>query len=235
MFSFLEFLKKKSPILPDEFTDWHSHLLPGVDDGVQQMDESLSLLSMYEKTGVKKLWLTPHIMEDIPNTTSRLKERFQELSDAYSGSIELRLASENMLDNLFRERLEANDLLPIGDDGRTLLVETSYFSAPFKFHDKLLEIKSRGYFPLLGHPERYNYIHSISGYKELKDMGVKFQLNALSLLGHYGPMVKKKATEMLSRGMYDRVGSDIHRKEHLLILANGKIPSTQAEKIKYLY
>lgn len=235
MFSFLGFLKKKSPILPDEFTDWHSHLLPGVDDGVQQMDESLSLLSMYEKTGVKKLWLTPHIMEDIPNTTSRLKERFRELSDAYSGSIELRLASENMLDNLFRERLEANDLLPIGDDGRTLLVETSYFSAPFKFHDKLLEIQSQGYFPLLAHPERYNYIHSISGYKELKDMGVKFQLNALSLLGHYGPMVRKKATEMLSRGMYDRVGSDIHRKEHLLILANGKIPSIQAEKIKYLY
>lgn len=62
-----------------EFTDWHCHLLPGVDDGVQTMEESLQILSLYEQLGVKDVWLTPHIMEDMPNTTSVLKARFEEL------------------------------------------------------------------------------------------------------------------------------------------------------------
>lgn len=97
----------------DGFTDWHSHILPGVDDGVQTMDESLEILHLYEELGVKTVWLTPHIMEDIPNTTAYLRERFAELKAAYDGRIELHLAAENMLDNLFEERLENNDLLPL--------------------------------------------------------------------------------------------------------------------------
>ena len=65
------------------FTDWHCHILPGVDDGVQSMDESLQILAEYERLGVKEVWLTPHIMEDIPNTTEKLRERFIELRTAY--------------------------------------------------------------------------------------------------------------------------------------------------------
>ena len=55
-------------------TDCHSHLLPGVDDGVGTLDESLRILDMMEKHGVRKVWLTPHIMEDIPNETVTLQE-----------------------------------------------------------------------------------------------------------------------------------------------------------------
>ena len=234
MFSLLGLFSKKCPIITAGFTDWHSHLLPGVDDGVQQMEESVDMLEIYEKNGVKRVWLTPHIMEDMPNTTAQLKGRFQELLATYSGNIELRLASENMLDNLFKERLENNDFLPIGDDGRTLLVETSYFNAPIKFHDTLLEIKSKGYFPLLAHPERYNYINTMAGYRELKELGVKFQLNALSILGYYGPSVKRKAKDLLAHGMYDRIGSDMHRMEHLNILSKGAISSSDAAKIHQL-
>ena len=56
------------------FTDYHSHILPGVDDGVQTMDESLEILRLYEEQGIKSVWLTPHIMEDIPNTTAHLRD-----------------------------------------------------------------------------------------------------------------------------------------------------------------
>ena len=97
------------------FTDWHSHILPGVDDGVRTMGESLEILRLYEKLGVRSVWLTPHIMEDIPNTTAHLRKRFAELQASYSGSVELHLAAENMLDGLFEERLEKNDLLPLGE------------------------------------------------------------------------------------------------------------------------
>ena len=92
------------------FVDWHNHILPGVDDGVQTIDEALQILAEYERLRIKEVWLTPHIMEDIPNTTKHLQERFDELQSAYSGNITLHLASENMLDKLFEERLEQNDM-----------------------------------------------------------------------------------------------------------------------------
>ena len=140
------------------FIDWHCHLLPGVDDGVQTMEESLQILSFYEQLGVSEVWLTPHIMEDIPNTTEGLKERFAKLNAAYQGNITLLLAAENMLDNLFEERLAKNDLLPLGKDGKHLLVETSYFNPPMGLNNILLRIKSKGYVPILAHPERYVYM-----------------------------------------------------------------------------
>ena len=63
-----------------------------------------------------------------------------------------------MLDNLFEERLEKNDLLPLGESGDHLLVETSYFSPPMGFNNILLRIKAKGYYPILAHPERYVYM-----------------------------------------------------------------------------
>lgn len=114
------------------FIDWHCHLLPGVDDGVQTMEESLQVLSLYEELGISEVWLTPHIMEDMPNRTGDLKKRFMELDAVYQGNITLHLAAENMLDNLFEERLAKNDLLPLGKGGKHLLVETSYFNPPME-------------------------------------------------------------------------------------------------------
>ena len=57
-------------------TDWHCHILPGVDDGFKTMQDSLAALALYERAGILEVWLTPHVMEDIPNTTAFLKERF---------------------------------------------------------------------------------------------------------------------------------------------------------------
>ena len=86
--------------------DHHSHILAGVDDGVETMDEALRILAAYEELGIKELWLTPHIMEDIPNTPDRLKARFAELKKAYTGNIVLHLAAEYMIDNNLRKLLD---------------------------------------------------------------------------------------------------------------------------------
>lgn len=191
------------------FTDWHSHLLPGVDDGVRTVDESLHILSLYEKLGINEVWLTPHIMEDMPNTTGHLRERFAALKEAYRGKTVLRLASENMLDNLFEERLAARDLLPLGEDGRHLLVETSYFNPPMGLHDTLLCIRAEGYTPVLAHPERYEYMNE-HDYIHLKKSSVMFQLNIMSLVGAYGNGVRKKAEWLLKNGLCEIMGSDTH-------------------------
>ena len=194
----------------ERFTDWHSHILPGVDDGVQTMEESLQILASYEQLRVKEVWLTPHIMEDIPNTTAFLRTRYAELKAAHKGPIILRLASENMLDSLFEQRLQGGDLLPIGKDGRHLLVETSYFNPPYGLHNILLRIKSKGYVPVLAHPERYVYMDK-EDYEQLKRLNVAFQLNLPSLVGAYGADAKRKA-QWLLENVYDQFkGTDIHR------------------------
>lgn len=196
------------------FTDWHCHILPGVDDGVQTMDEALEILAEYERLGVREVWLTPHVMEDIPNSTDGLRERFAELQAAYKGKVELNLASENMLDRLFEERLQKDDLLPWGKDGKHLLVETSYFNPPMGLNNILLRIKAKGYYPVLAHPERYLYMRR-DEYERLKSMDIKFQLNLFSLTGLYGKDAQKKANDLLKAGMYDYTGTDLHRREVL--------------------
>ena len=190
-------------------TDWHSHILPGVDDGIPTMDDALAVLARYEQLGIKEVWLTPHIMEDIPNTTSELRSRFAELTAAYSGTVKLNLAAENMIDNLFEERLESGDLLPIGQDGTHLLVETSYFQPPIDLYGTLKKIKEKGYTPILAHPERYGYMDD-KDYNYLYALKIKLQLNIVSLAGGYGKAAQEKATMLLTNGMYTLFGSDLH-------------------------
>lgn len=193
-------------------TDWHSHILPGVDDGFPTMEKSLEVLSEFERLGVKTVWLTPHIMEDYPNTPQALQSRFEELKEAYNGPIKLNLAAEHMLDALFQERLADGNVLPIGTNKEYLLVETSYFNPPMDFDNMLDEILAKGYFPLLAHPERYRYMNE-ARYKELRERGIRFQINYLSLLGGYGTFAQAKAEWLLKNGMIDVVGSDVHRLE----------------------
>lgn len=207
-----------------EFTDFHSHILPGVDDGVEEIDESLEILDAYAERGCRTLWLTPHIMEDIPNSTDDLRKRFENLKKHYNGPIELHLAAENMLDDLFIERFANNDILPI--NGSMLLVETSYYAPPLEFYDILENIKSKGYNIMLAHPERYNYMNE-NDYIKLKKLDINFQLNLLSLDGYYGHIIANKAKKMLINGWYNFIGTDIHSRHQIKAIdhlsANGRL------------
>ena len=222
MFSFFNTKKKliNTGILKGA-TDWHSHILPGVDDGIQTMEDSLAVLESYEKLGIHEVWLTPHIMEDMPNTPDELRARFQELQEAYHGSVVLHLAAENMLDNLFNERIESGDLLPIGQKGNHLLVETSYYQAPMDLYGTLKHIIEKGYQPILAHPERYIYMDE-KDYNQLSGMKVKMQMNLVSLAGGYGKQAQEKAQMLLSKGYYSFFGSDLHRLSTFLAAINTK-------------
>ncbi len=191
------------------FTDCHCHLLPGVDDGVQTMDEALRTLSLYETLGFREVWLTPHIMEDMPNSTAGLRARFEEMKAAYTGSLTLHLSAENMLDNLFEERLEGGNLLPLGREGKLLLVETSYFNPPIALDNILKRIKAKGYTPVLAHPERYTYMRE-SDCLRLRETGVRLQLNLFSLTGEYGTAPRKRAEWLLANALVDMLGTDTH-------------------------
>ena len=128
-----------------------------------------------------------------------------------------------MLDVLFEERLEQNDFLPLGESGTHLLVETSYFNPPMNMMGLLEQIKSKGYHPVLAHPERYQYMDE-KDYERIKEIGVLFQANYFSLVGAYGNTARKKLEWLLKKNMIDLMGSDLHRL-HVLMNLVEKTPS----------
>ena len=147
-------------------------------------------------------------MEDYPlNSSISLRGKFNSLCEAYEGSIKLSLGAEYMLDGAFEQQLNSNGLMTIFDDH--VLVETSYMHAPINFWELITQIKSKGYHVIMAHPERYVYMDS-AFYNNLKNNGVLFQLNLLSLAGVYGNHARKKSKQLLQKGYYDCIGSDIH-------------------------
>ena len=189
-------------------TDRHSHILYGVDDGIKTLEDSLAVLAFEESLGVKEVWCTPHIMEDVPNTTESLRERFEELCSHYTGTIKLHLAAEYMIDTVFEKRLEAGDLLTMEDN--MLLMETSTIAPPYDLKGSLRTAMSAGYRPLFAHPERCRFLE-VKDCEELVEMGVRLQLNIASLTGYYGQSTRTKAETLLKKGLYFAYGSDCHR------------------------
>lgn len=191
--------------------DHHSHILPCVDDGIQSLEESLKVLAWYEELGVERVVFTPHIMDDYPrNTPDNLRAEFAKFKANYSGRVELSLAAEYMLDLRFEREVQRGDMLTLSHDH--LLVECSYVEAPINFHQSLHSLMQRGYFVVMAHAERYLFL-SMSDYRRLREMGVKFQLNILSVLGTYGKEVAQRARALLDLSYYDIVGLDLHNLE----------------------
>ena len=195
------------------FCDCHTHLLPGVDDGVATIEQSLEVLAYMESQGVSQVWCTPHVMDDIPNPTELLLRKFEELKTAYKGNIKLNLAAEYMLDSEFERRLAEGDLLKMWDD--VVLVETSTNIPPYNLLNLLENIMSKGYRPMLAHPERYRYM-DVADYRHLREIGVYYQLNLPSVVGYYGESAANKALRLLREGSYYAVGSDCHEYSAIL-------------------
>ncbi len=227
------FKKKEIPLnefFPNGFVDIHSHLLPGIDDGANNIEDSISLISKMYSYGIKNFVTTPHVLGDVyPNSSeiilSKLEEVKQELNNQGFIDVNIRAAAEYMMDERFVERLQSNDILTIKNN--FILVEMSYFNAPYNLYDVLFEIQLKGYKPILAHPERYAFYHNdFENFYKLKKAGCVFQLNLLSLTEQYGKGVQKTAQKLLKENLYDYVGTDTHHHNHLNLLkkiGNNKI------------
>jgi tyrosine-protein phosphatase YwqE len=209
------FNTKKSYVdsgLLSDMTDIHCHLLPAVDDGVGNYEESVQSLTWLKKNGVRRLFFTPHVMSDMSlNTKEYLTEQFEKFITnlKMNGVVdipEIKLGAEYMLDPEFVNR-KKEGLLTFAD--RHVLVETSYMMPPAGFNKILEELQEEGYSPVLAHPERYNYMQ-MPDYEYLKEQGILFQLNILSLTGAYGKPADSKAGILLKKDFYNYAGSDFH-------------------------
>jgi len=198
-------------------TDLHSHLLPAIDDGSQNMEQSIELLKKFEKLGFKKLITTPHIMSHrFPNKRKTIYENYNLLIDEMKKekvNIELQVAAEYYYDEYFVKLIENKKLLTFGDN--YILFEFSYHNKPFALEQTIYNLLKEGYKPVLAHPERYTFYTTKEDYQRLKDLGLFFQINLISTQGFYGKSVKKSVDIIIQNAMVDFIGSDVHNQKYV--------------------
>tara|TARA_X000000368_G_scaffold405805_1_gene383360 strand:+ start:987 stop:1718 length:732 start_codon:yes stop_codon:yes gene_type:complete len=201
-------------LIPNGFVDIHSHILPGIDDGAKNVEESLLLISEMQKLGFSKIIGTPHTYSGVYNNTSESIEKSYKKLGKNITNIELDFASEYMLDNSLIENLRNKNILCLKEN--YILVEMSYISAPNNLYEIIFEIKTNGFIPVLAHPERYSFFHNnIKEFYKLKKHGCFFQINLLSCTGYYGAQVLIMINNLLKNKIIDFVGSDIHNLNHI--------------------
>lgn len=215
-----EFIKKKISLHKNNlFTviDLHSHLIPEIDDGSEDLKTSLELIKQMKKLGYKKLITTPHIMlHKYPNSTKIIKQGLFELRSILKVeniNIEIEAAAEYYCDDHFVQLIEKKDLLSFGD--KYVLFELPYTTRPKNLETVIQKLIRFGFKPVLAHPERYRFLTEVSGFRSLKKLGLFFQININSLGGYYGREAQKKALMLGQKGMVDFVGSDMHHQKHM--------------------
>ncbi|WP_318308127.1 tyrosine-protein phosphatase [Flagellimonas crocea] len=208
--------------------DIHNHILPGIDDGAKTVEESIALIEAFSAFGVTNFICSPHIMHNhYDNTPRTIHKAYVELSEALKkkglSTINLGYSAEHMIDDNFENILADGKVVPLKKE--YLLVEMSYLQPSFNFELSIDKIARHKYFPILAHPERYVYYHGKYGkYHKMKNSGILFQLNLLSLTSEsYGPEVQKIAEKMLKDDLIDYVGTDVHNMRQLQLLKEIKV------------
>lgn len=205
--------------------DMHSHLIPGVDDGAKNVQDSIVLINGLKELGFNHLITTPHTLLDIhPNTKDSLTTGYNLLDGKLPENLTLSLSSEYYLDEQFQNQLTSNGLMPF--KGNRLLIEFSQISRPNDLEETIFDLGIKGYQVVLAHPERYLFFHKQFDYfNRLKEMGVELQVNALSLTEHYGKGIKAIAEKLIEKDMIDFIGTDLHHIKHLELLK--RVPSNK--------
>jgi protein-tyrosine phosphatase len=216
-------------------TDMHSHVLPGIDDGAQNVNESIFLIKKMMEVGIKKIIATPHIMidyyrndaETIGNALTLLKSELI----AQNIDIDISAAAEHYFDETFEKRIEEGRVMTMGDN--YVLFELSFANQPPNVIPIVQKMRDMGYKPILAHPERYGYM-GIEQMQTMRSWGCDMQLNTISLSGYYGKHSRKIAEEMVDNQMVDFISSDMHHPRHAAAFAS-TLTMPYLEKLLFNY
>jgi protein-tyrosine phosphatase len=205
-------------LIPNNYIDIHSHLLPGIDDGAKTIQDSINLITALQGFGTSQCITTPHVMhhfwenssENIQQTAKTTRIELEQNNI----SIPFRAAAEYMMDDNFVKLFQSEPLLTLKDN--YVLVEMSYINPPIQLYAILFDLQVAGYIPVLAHPERYVFYHNnFDEYQKLRNAGCLLQLNLLATVGYYGAGIAKIAEKLLLNDMYSFVGSDVHHSNHI--------------------
>lgn len=203
----------------DPHLDCHCHILPGLDDGARSMEESVSLARKQAGWGFRKVVCTSHRVGKYPNEPWQVIDacgRLQEQLEKEGIPLELTPSMEyRLIPETWPETLEKGWLLPW--EGNHILIELPIHKASrigdIVPEDEIRRLLDMGYQPVLAHPERYLYLDK-ERYLSLKEAGALFQRNLGSLEGLYGEAVSVRAEALLSEGLYDLLGTDLHNMQY---------------------
>ena len=225
-----QFFKKYQKPLFEGLCDMHNHLLPSIDDGSKNVEMSSKMLEGYLALGFTSVIPTPHVYQELyPNTHETVKNAFVNLSKhcLIENSVSVSsYGAEYMVDEVFMKNLESGIPALLLKE-KYILLEINFFGATTMLESACFQLQQKELRPILAHPERYHLMENVATYKALKNKGFYFQLNALSLLGHYGPQVKQKAEKLLQAGLYDLVATDAHHPNHLKFLQSLRLSKKQ--------
>ena len=210
-------------LIPKGFVDIHSHILPGIDDGAKDVNESVKLITEMKKLGFSKIIGTPHTYAGLyENTNETINDAFRKLKVKIPKGIEIGFASEYMIDESIINKANEKQLLCIKDN--FILVEMSYVAPPRFLFEIIFELRVNGYIPILAHPERYFFLHvDKKKYHKLKNAGCLFQINLLSTTGYYGEDVLKISDYLIQENMIEYCGSDTHSIKHINQIKNSTV------------
>lgn len=205
--------------------DFHSHILPGIDDGAKDINESLMLAKALKDWGFDRITCTPHITSKYPNTPQDIMPKFEHLKEELDKSgigLDIRLSAEyRLVPETWPKVLENNWLMPIED--RFILMEL-----PISHREEMglinpveefRKIASVGLTPILPHPERYFYLTE-QELSDILDAGGKIQCNYGSYAGLYGEEVRQRAVALQDKGMVSFYGTDLHNAHYVQVIGS---------------
>ncbi len=197
--------------------DLHCHLLPGVDDGAQDLSVSLKMARAAVAQGVTVVACTPHILPGVyQNSGPGIREatrRLQETLDQEGIPLQLATGADVHMAPNFVAGLRSGQLLSI-EDSRYVLVEPPHNIAPPQLEDFFFNLVTAGYVPVLTHPERLAWVRSrYETIKKLVRAGVWLQITAGSFTGAFGRRALYWAERFLDEGCVHLIASDAHDAE----------------------
>jgi len=196
------------------FIDIHSHFIYKVDDGAQNIDQTMAMLEAAQRRNIYHLLATPHISDETNDVISqRILEHFAKIKQKIESAgleIEISLGSEIF----YGSRINNHFIYPwstFANNGKYFLFELPLFDLPEGVSDFIFNSKIQGRTPILAHPERYLYLRNdLSTLLHWYRQGCLMQMNAGSLTGHFGQRVVDFSNKLLMLGFYQFVASDAH-------------------------
>jgi len=194
--------------------DLHTHILPGIDDGAQTLEDAVAMARVFVAEGVTVVAATPHVRDDFPTSASVMLHSVAALRrvlDEEEIPLTLLPGAEVAVDWLVR--LDDDELrrLSLAGSGRYVLVETPYRGWPVELLERLLRLRAAGFTPVLAHPERNPVVQAtLSLLAPLVAGGTLVQVTAASLDGRLGTASYNAGHRLIAAGLAHMVASDAH-------------------------
>ncbi|MDX1502277.1 MAG: CpsB/CapC family capsule biosynthesis tyrosine phosphatase [Thermoanaerobaculia bacterium] len=198
--------------------DIHGHYLPGIDDGAESLQTAVAMCRLAAEDGCEAVIATPHQRhavwdnrdpEGLEMLRRRLQEAVGERPEVHLGA-EIRIGS-GLLDDL--DRPDRGRLTPLAGS-RHLLLEYGRGERPRGCEDLVHELTVAGWRPILAHPELIRFLaEDLDLMERLAEAGALFQVTAASLTGDFGGLFRRKAWQIVERGLCHFVASDAHGEE----------------------